>query len=154
MNGNYGLWEPYQVQGLWLSIPCYVKSHLIVFVWRSFEPGCIKGTSHGNIWGIKHAHYNTWTYVDMYAMYRMCLQLSWCVPMIKRWGAGQLLSNHVAVETDWNVRRFDREGLRQLLMKTFAVEASYISICFNCYVIAQQLPHPYLCRSNGPLPNY
>ena len=27
---------------------------------------------------------------------------------------GQLLSNHVAVETDGNVRRFDREGLRQL----------------------------------------
>ena len=27
---------------------------------------------------------------------------------------GQLLSNHVAVETDRNVRRFNREGLRQL----------------------------------------
>ena len=27
---------------------------------------------------------------------------------------GQLLSNHVAVEPDGNVRRFDREGLRQL----------------------------------------
>ena len=27
---------------------------------------------------------------------------------------GQLLSNHVAVETDGNVRRFNREGLHQL----------------------------------------
>ena len=27
-------------------------------------------------------------------------------------------------------------------MKTFAVEMSYISICFHCYVIAQQLPSP------------
>ena len=27
---------------------------------------------------------------------------------------GQLLSNHVAVETDWNGRCFGREGLRQL----------------------------------------
>ena len=27
-------------------------------------------------------------------------------------------------------------------MKTFAVETSYISICFHCYVIAQQLPSP------------
>ena len=30
------------------------------------------------------------------------------------------------------------------------VETFYISICFHCYVIAQQLP--YLCRSNEPLP--
>ena len=29
-------------------------------------------------------------------------------------GAGQLLSNHIAVETDGNVKRFNREGLRQL----------------------------------------
>ena len=29
-------------------------------------------------------------------------------------GAGQLLSNHVAVEIDGNVKCFDREGLRQL----------------------------------------
>ena len=28
------------------------------------------------------------------------------------------------------------------LTKTFAVETSYISICFYCYVIAQQLPTP------------
>ena len=27
---------------------------------------------------------------------------------------GQLLSNHVAVETDWNVRRFNHKGLHQL----------------------------------------
>ena len=30
----------------------------------------------------------------------------------------------------------------------------YITIYFNCYVIAQQLPRPYLCRSNEPLPKY
>ena len=28
------------------------------------------------------------------------------------------------------------------LTKTFAVETSYISICFYCYVIVQQLPSP------------
>ena len=32
------------------------------------------------------------------------------------------------------------------------VETFYI--CFNYYVIAQQLPRPYLCHSNEPLPNY
>ena len=32
----YGIWEPYRVQGLRLSIPCYFKSHLIMFVWSSF----------------------------------------------------------------------------------------------------------------------
>ena len=30
----------------------------------------------------------------------------------------------------------------------------YISICFNCYVIAQHLPRSYLCHNNEPLPNY
>ena len=29
-------------------------------------------------------------------------------------GAGQLLRNHVTVETDCDVQRFDSEGLRQL----------------------------------------
>ena len=28
------------------------------------------------------------------------------------------------------------------MTKTFVVEMSYISICFHCYVIAQQLPSP------------
>ena len=27
-------------------------------------------------------------------------------------------------------------------METFMVETSYISTCFHCYVIAQQLPSP------------
>ena len=61
-------------------------------------------------------------------------------------GAGHLLSDHVAVEIDGNVKRFDREGLRQLqcwrCTKTFAVETFYITIYFNCYVIAQQVPRP------------
>ena len=33
---------------------------------------------------------------------------------------GQLLNNHVAVETDLNVRHFDREGLRQLPMLDYS----------------------------------
>ena len=35
--------------------------------------------------------------------------------------AGQLLSNHVAVETDRNVRRFDCEGLCQLLHSSWTI---------------------------------
>ena len=61
--------------------------------------------------------------------------------------AGHLLSNHVAVEIDGNVKRFDREGLRQLQYnaKTLAVETFYITTFFNCYVIAQQVPRPPTC---------
>ena len=33
---------------------------------------------------------------------------------------GQLLNNHVAVETDLNVRHFDREGLCQLPMLDYS----------------------------------
>ena len=40
---------------------------------------------------------------------------------IRNIGAGQLLSNHVAVEIDGNVTHFDREGLRQLQCKRFTL---------------------------------
>ena len=35
-----------------------------------------------------------------------------------------------------------RRSLSGTMLKTFVVETSCISICFNCYVIAQQLPRP------------
>ena len=59
----------------------------------------------------------------------------------------QLLTNHVAVETDRSVRRFGCEGLNQPLTKTFVVETSYISMCFYCYVVGQQLPSPTYAMS-------
>ena len=58
-------------------------------------------------------------------------------------GAGQLLSNHVAVEIDGNVKCFDREGLRQLQCFVTDEDLAIETICFNCYVIAPQLPHLY-----------
>ena len=48
--------------------------------------------------------------------------------------------HHVAAETDWNVRRFDREGPRQL--QSIATDEDLRGRNVHCYVIAQQLPSP------------
>ena len=45
------------------------------------------------------------------ACVHVCVCVADCIPECR---TGQLLSNHVAVETNRNVRRFNCEGLRQL----------------------------------------
>ena len=53
--------------------------------------------------------------------------------------AGQLLNNHVAVETDRNVRRFNREGLRQLqccLRSRNVLHFNLFQLLHDCSTIA------------------
>ena len=58
--------------------------------------------------------------LNSYACFSVCMYmhihalLNYCSLLRHRNRTGQLLGNHVAVETDWNVRRFDHESLRQL----------------------------------------
>ena len=82
-------------------------------------------------------------------------QWGWVLCIYSR-RTGQLLSNHVSVEIVWNIRCFDREGLRQLQLHyncryycncelkccNWRRPLSYISICSHCYVTVQQLLSP------------
>ena len=63
---------------------------------------------------------------------------------------GQLVSSHVAVETDWNVRCFDREGLRQLQCID-VLHYNLFPLLRDCSAIA--FGQSYLCRSKEPLLN-
>ena len=69
-------------------------------------------------------------------------------------GTWQLLSNDVAVETDWNVRHFGHEGVRQLQCEDLCgrnvLHFNLFPLLCDCSTIAQS----HLCCSNEPLPNY
>ena len=92
----------------------------------------------------------------MHGLPQLCLHIH--RSFYTKHSTGQLLNNHVAVETDRNVRRFDREGLRQLQFLVTDEDLSgrnvlhfylFLLLC-DCSEIAQS----YLCRSNEPLKVY
>ena len=77
---------------------------------------------------------------------------------VLNWMAGQLLNNHVAIETDWNVRRLDCEGFHQLQCIVTDEDLRGRNVLhFNWFLLLRDcstIPQPYLCCSNEPLPNY